>query len=249
MVSGRQHHGGEAGGASARRLFLDTSEYVAQLERAALELACELREAQVELAQLEEQRACVEATTEEEAKRTQEMEVRAIETQQGLESEKQKLALEDQKAQAYHQQLKLLQRNLTEVHIAKGAEEARLNGELKCFRKQSTDLESRRAEWVKTIATTADALSEDFAATSGSGGGAVATGAVVTRESSPAPVTPRVTEAYNRILERLRALSATIDEFGLFRAYIRGQKDSPLFAPFADITHNVLASGRSTKLT
>ena len=153
----------QAGGGAARRLYLETSDYMSQLERSTLELSCELREAREEVGRLEEQRAGLEAAVEEQVQRTQEVEVRAIETQQSLEAEKKKLALENQKSQACHQQLTLLQRTLTEAHLAKEAEAGRLKAELESLRGGAAQLEARRQGWVAGVVADAEALGEAFA--------------------------------------------------------------------------------------
>jgi len=226
---------------------------MSQLERSALELSCELREAQEEVVRLEEQRAGLEAAVEEQVQRTQEVEVRAIETQQSLDVEKKKLALEDQKSQACHQQLTLLQRTLTEAHLAKEAEAGRLKAELESLRGGAAQLEARRQGWVAGVVADAEALGEAFApffpdgncGDNGEGGGDCR--AAEGGEAVPGALSSAVFS--DALSERLRSMGATTDDFGMLRAYLNGAAApaatrEPHLNGFAGLARPVAASLR-----
>jgi len=197
---------------------------VSQLERSTLELSCELREAQAEVGRLEEEQAGLEAAVEEQVQRTQKVEVRAIEAQQSLEAEKKKLASEDQKSQACHHQLTLLQRTLTEAHLAKEAEAGRLKAEIASLREQAARIEARQRGWVAGVAADAEALGEAFAPFfpgGGDGGGDGDGGTAGSpREGLPGTLSPAVFP--DAVFERLRSIRDTTDDFGMLRTYLNG---------------------------
>ena len=197
---------------------------MSQLERSTLELSCELREAQAEVGRLEEEQAGLEAAVEEQVQRTQEVEVRAIEAQQSLVAEKKKLASEDQKSQACHHQLTLLQRTLTEAHLAKEAEAGRLKAEIASLREQAARIEARQRGWVAGVAADAEALGEAFAPFfpgGGDGGGDGDGGTAGSpREGLPGTLSPAVFP--DAVFERLRSIRDTTDDFGMLRTYLNG---------------------------
>ena len=115
--------GGSSGGGeglataalTARGLFLETHKYLTQLEDSILDLKCQLREKKFEVGQLENKKAELAATMEDQKTATREMELRAHEMHQTLAHHRELVRSEDDRNKTGLHELQLLQK---QFHLA-----------------------------------------------------------------------------------------------------------------------------------
>ena len=100
---------------TARGLFLETHKYLTQLEDSILDLKCQLREKKFEVGQLENKKAELAATMEDQKTATREMELRAHEMHQTLAHHRELVRSEDDRNKTGLHELQLLQK---QFHLA-----------------------------------------------------------------------------------------------------------------------------------
>ena len=100
---------------TARGLFLETHKYFTQLEDSILDLKCQLREKKFEVGQLENKKAELAATMEDQKTATREMERRAHEMHQTLAHHRELVRSEDDRNKTGLHELQLLQK---QFHLA-----------------------------------------------------------------------------------------------------------------------------------